>query len=656
MKRLVSLSLVAVASLYAAEAQLDTIGVESSKITEVAQNAQTSADLAQAISANVASIDMNRRSGIANDIYIRGQKRDNIAIEVDGTKVYGACPNRMDPPVSHILANQIDEVEVTEGPFDVTTFGNLVGGVKVTTKKPKKELYGELNLGYGAWDYKKVGATVSGGNDTVRVLVSASTESSEQYEDGDGRTIAGQIDKAIADGKAMAGNALQAKYKDMDAYEKKSIMAKTFVNVTDNQELQLSLTANRSDDIIYGNSQMDADYDDSNIYSIAYNISNINDTFQNVNLQYYASNVDHPMSTKFRNAGAMMYMTNQLETSMKGFKLKNDLSLIGHKILFGLDSSKRTWEGVRFMTTVATGARGMTSTSLTPTETKNNALFVKLDKSVNDFDISMGARYDATDITPTTGISKDYNSLSANVLATYNLCADKKLFAGIGQAYRVPDARELYMTSVANPNLNHTRNRELDLGYELNNETMNFKVKGFYSLLSDYMYYNATSTKFENVDATVYGAELTASYFASDDISIDSGISYKRGTKDNALAGQTDKDMADMAPLKGNVALNYEYMNNSLATLEVQASDEWDTIDSDNGEQRIGAWAIVNLKAKHTVNKHVELTLGVNNLFDETYTQSNTYKDLVLLTAGNSDVMLLNEPGRYLYTNLTVKY
>ena len=130
MNKIIPLSLIAVASIYAAEVKLAPISVESTVITEVAQNAQTSSDLAQALSTSVPSIDMNRRSAIANDIYIRGQKRDNISVVVDGTKVCGACVNRMDPPTSHILANQIDEIEVIEGPYDVENFGTLSGGIK----------------------------------------------------------------------------------------------------------------------------------------------------------------------------------------------------------------------------------------------------------------------------------------------------------------------------------------------------------------------------------------------------------------------------------------------------------------------------------------------------------------------------------------------
>lgn len=657
-KKIIFLSSVAI--LNANEFELPKISVESTIISEVSKNAQVSADLAQALSSSVPSIDMNRRSGIANDIYIRGQKRDNISVEVDATKVYGACVNRMDPPISHIITSQIDEVEVIEGPYDVETFGTLSGGVKVTTKQPTKDFHGELNLGYGSWDYKKIGVTASGGNDIIRLLVSASSESSEQYEDGNGDTIAQQIDKAILAGTAAAGNALQAKHHDMDAYDKKSVMLKTFITVTDNQELRLSYTANRSDDILYGNSQMDAAYDDSNIYSVGYDIKNLSDMYKNLNIQYYYSDVDHPMDTKFRVAGATNYMTNHLNTSMQGLKLKNSFEIDSYRLIVGLDGSRRMWEGEKYATNVATGVITPMGVSLTHTETENRALFAKVKKSIDNFDLSFGARYDSTEITPDAGQSRKYNAMSANLLTSYNIDKENKIFLGFGQASRVPDARELYMVMPqgGNANLNQTTNKEIDLGYEATTDMFGFKVKTFYSILKDYIYYNSTTGvngQFENVDAKVYGAELSASYFATDAITVDMGASYKRGKKDSALTGQTDTDLADMAPLRGNIAVNYEYMANSMATLEVQASESWKHIDIDNDEQKLASWAVLNMKVKHSVNKNIDFTLGVNNLFDKTYIVNNTSADLVLLSAG-SKTMLMNEFGRYIYTNLTVKF
>ena len=56
----------------------------------------------------------------------------------------------------------------------------------------------------------------------------------------------------------------------MKAYEKQSLMVKTVVNIADNQELELSLTKNESDNILYPSSPMDAVYDDSNLYTLSY--------------------------------------------------------------------------------------------------------------------------------------------------------------------------------------------------------------------------------------------------------------------------------------------------------------------------------------------------------------------------------------------------
>ncbi len=662
-KKIIPLSLVTVAILGASEVTLPNVNVESTMITEVSQNAQLSADLAQALSSSVPSIDMNRRSGIANDIYIRGQKRDNISVSVDGTKVCGACVNRMDPPTSHIVTNQIESVEVIEGPYDVENFGTLSGGLKITTKKPSLKPQGELNFGMGSWGYKKIGVSGSGGTERIRALISASYETSDQYKDGDGNTLADQVDNAIANGSAPATTAYQTQYHDVDSYAKKSIMTKLFIETLQNQELRLSYTGNRSDDVLYANSKMDAAYDDSNIYSIEYNIDDVTKEYKNINIQYYYSDVDHPMDTKYRKSGATpSYSTNHLKTSMQGIKLKNSFELENYKFLLGLDGSRRTWEGEKYSTSVTTGMVTPLGVSLTHTQTDNKAIFAKAEKSFGDLKIETGARFDTTDITPdaTSNIENDYTALSANILATYSLDAKNSIFLGVGSSARVPDARELYPivdNITGNQNLKQTKNRELDLGYEVKAESFTFKAKTFYSMLEDYIYLKHTSPTaytFENIDGTVYGVELSGSYFVTDAMTVDAGASYKRGKK-ASTATQSDRDLADMAPLRGKVALNYEYMNDSTATFEMQASDRWDNIDSNSGEQELSGWSIYNAKVKHTLSKNTDITVGVNNLLDTTYIQSNSYVDLILLNSSGT-TMLLNEPGRYFYTNINFKF
>ena len=678
MKKIIPLSLIAVASLYASEVQLSPIDVESTIITDVSSKAQKSADIAEALSVAVPSIDMSRRSGIANDILLRGQKRDNIAIEVDGTKVCGACPNRMDPPVSHVLANQIEEIEVIEGPYDVETFGVMSGAVKIKTKAPTQKLHGEVNFGYGSWNYMKVGATASGGNDIVKVLVSASSESSDQYQDGDGNTMSQQTKKhaasvpgtpATSPAKKMAvGMQYTPANEDIKAYQKRSIMTKAFVTITEDQELRLSYTNNKSDGVLYPNTPMDAVYDYSEIYSVAYNINNISDIYKNVNLEYYYSKVDHPMDNANRKSsgGPAGIITHHLDTSMEGLKLKNVFDIQNYELLVGLDGSERTWDGAYF-TSKPNPMNGRIS--IDDVSTENTAIFAKLDKTFGSLNFSVGARYDYTKIDPARSLnskhqkSNKYDALNANIFTSYNLDKENSLFLGVGQASRVPDARELYLVGknnveVGTETLKQATNTEIDLGYELQADIFSLKIKGFYSMYDDYIYYekNLAEHNFVNLDATIYGGELTGTAYATDTIWFDIGASYKKGTKDEVATVGESKNMADIAPLRGNLAGTWEYMNDSTLMAVVRSSDKWSDFDRTNGEQALSAWTVFDMKLKHAFNKNFDFTLGVNNLFDKTYAQSNTYADLTLITGGTGEIMLMNEPGRYVYTNLDFKF
>ena len=668
----VSIVTMAVSSALAAE-ELGIIEVESTKLSDVSGEEVKSADLAEALTKKVPSISIVRRSGIANDIILRGQKKDNINILIDNTKIYGACVNRMDPPTSHVLTNTIDSIEIIEGPYDVENFGTLSGAVKVTTKKPSEELKGEISLNMGSFDYRKAAATVSGGNDTVRFLLSVSSETSSQYEDGDGNTFAEQIENLNPTTNPAMDPRYKDEYRDIDAYEKSALLAKVFIDLAENQELRLSYTANRSDDVLYPSSKMDAIYDDSNIFNLEYSAKELGSYSKSLDVQYYSSDVEHPMSTFYRISSGTDSANEKisfLTTDMQGLKIKNSFDLSSSsELTIGVDTSVRNWDGTyegKGTSMMMTGNK-----SIDDVDTENAALFAEIEKKYTDVSVKAGLRYDDTSITPAGSLgqpSNDYSVLSANVFSNFQADANTRYFAGIGRASRVPDARELYfydamMHEIGTPTLDETINTEIDLGIEKSYDSFNIKTKLFYSWLTDYIYFNADkaampiqNNAFENIDATIYGLEISGAYFVSDEVYVDFGLAYQRGQKDEALVGQTDTDLAEIPPMKVNIALNYDYSNRNTASIELVAADAWDDFDSDNGEQAISGYGVVNVKLKHDVTKSFELTAGIDNIADKTYATTNTYKDLTLLFDGSGDVMLMNEPGRYFYVNGTYKF
>ena len=659
---LIALCVSVATSLYAQEMELGAVEVEeqitSTVVKDVAGEEVRSADLADALYKLDPDIQLIRRSGIANDIILRGLRKDNINVLIDGGKIYGGCPNRMDPPISHILSNNVDRIVVKEGPYDVENFGTLGGLIEVDTLAPEKELHGEGNLNVGSWGYRKIGARVSGGSDRVRVAVGASTESSGQYQDGDGKTLAEQVD-AFADRYPTAnGQRYAPMYHEMKAYKKKTAMAKLYMDVADNQELKLSYTINRSDDVLYPNSKMDAKKDDSDLLNVKYSAKAIGEYSKRLDIEFYNSWVYHPMGTYYRNAAMMMgVFENIMNSRIYGGKIKNEMDLLKGTLTYGYDGSKRRWEGHYASNGVPTGVF-----SINNAITENSALFMKYDKAVGSVELDAGVRYDMSSVNnddPAVS-GKDYYAFSGYLNGTYNIDESMRVFAGIGKSSRVPDGKELYFQDktgmyYGNPNLKQTSNYEVDLAIEKDFEEASLRVKSFYSKLKNFIAYNFTNKKYENVDAKLYGISVDAAYSINDYIYLEGGAAYQRGKKDTPLTGQRDRDLPNVLPLKANTAVVYDYDESLSAKLSAVMAKGWSDYDADNGEQKISGYTVFNLKVEKDITKRLEATLGVDNILDRTYAITNTYADMIL-TSGGGIPMLLNEPGRYYYCNLTYRY
>ncbi len=654
MKNKILISIILSNTLYSQNINLADINVvekvDSINLNDVSGQELKSADLGEALSKKDPDIVISRRSGIANDIILRGFKKDNINIIIDGGKIYGGCPNRMDPPISHVVTSNINSVIVNEGPYDVENFGTLGGNIKVDTKAPKSGFSGEANLNIGSFAYQKGSLTMQGGDQKVKALITISKEKSKQYKDGNGDKFDAQLKKA----KAPLANRYQPQYIDMDAFSKKSFLGKLYFNLNNNQKLKFSYTANRSDDVLYPNTPMDALKDDSDLYNFQYTIKNLSIYSKKLDFLYYYSKVVHPMSTRYKRASKIKgEVENDMLSKIAGGKIKNSFLFNNSYITYGLDYSKRTWDGY-----YNNGKK-----SIPNAITKNRAAFLDISSKVDKNSFRYGLRYDKSNITNDRGLKEpDFNSLNGYIFDSFDYDDSMSFFGGVGIAHRVPDGRELYFMKKGNligtPTLNQTKNSEIDLGVKKNFENSEFKLKLFYSRLSNYIYFNndLPKNKFVNIDAKIYGVKLSGLVMISDEFNFDYGISYLKGKKDSPLVGQTDTDLADITPLRGIFTLNYEPDMKTKASFELIAQKSWTSYDGDNGEQRISGFAIVNTKYQTMLNHSWILTLGMDNIFDKTYQSSNTYNDLTLVMTGGGKKIGLNNPGRYGYINLTYKF
>ncbi len=650
------------------QTQEKTQDEDSIKLENISKIEVKSADVAEAIAKNSPSVSLVRRSGIANDLIVRGLKKDNISILIDGTKIYGACPNRMDPPLSHVLANNIDYIEVKEG-NDVTAQGAMGASIKVHTLEPTKEFKGDMNVGVGRWGYRKLSTSLGGGLGDFRFWIGLSTESANQYQDGAGDDFAHQQDRYIANNPKAGGLAYKPDLRDMKAYTKSTMMGKIFWDITQNQTLKFSYTANRSKDILYPNTPMDADYDNSDLYNVDYEIRDLGEFSKKLNLQYYHTEVDHPMSNRNRKSSIKMgVVTHHLTTEVDGGKISNQFDYCNHSVELGADYSKRKWDGLYYKNGKLFPEAKMHS--IWSVETEDRGLYIKDKFQAGDFIWDLGLRYDSFEITtPRVGDrDREFNELTGNLMLTYILNQSTKIFAGVGSGYRVPDGKELYYRNkmgiaIGDDDLDGVRSYEFDAGVKYSCGDVALQLKGFYNYLKDDILYNSTGQniggkvygKYENVDAYIYGLEFSGGYRLSDKLITDFSLAWIEGKKESPLTGQSDKDLPEIPPLRATFGVDYMPSDTLTFRTEFQASSRWNKIDSDNGEQAIAGWGVVNLKLKKSWGEHFEITAGVDNLFDQKYRVSNSYKDLTLITGGD-EVMLLNEPGRYTYINFRYKF
>lgn len=686
MKKLTLLSLAAVAALATESITIQKITIEASASKADAKNVSADemvkfsrqSDLGEMLSNTLPEITLVRNSGVGNDIILRGFRKDNINVTIDDAKVCGACPNRMDPPAMHVSSSQIASIEVQEGPFDVTQFGSLGGKINVVTKDPEKGVHGEVSATLGSFDYRRISTTIEGGNDTVQALVGFSRETSGQYKDGEGRTLTEQTNHLLPSTPTLYPQEYKSSYADANAYDRNSYWGKIIGRLGDNQKLTLGFFADRADDVLYPRYKMDAQVDDTDMFNLKYQLFNLSDFSDELKIEGYHSKVTHVMGTDFRVGMAPMYaiMVAPVDATIKGASIENTLTVAGTKVSVGLDGSVRNWNGTKYSKSNPSAINIL----IPDVATTNIALYAKALKTIGNYEISSGVRYDDTTINPNQSLAlvdanttvnktfltnmkdRDYNNVSANLMAKYNYSPTTNVFLGAGQSIRVPDAKELYWVASGNTNLNETINREIDLGAE--HTAGNFHIKGtvFYSDLKDfiYQYKNAAgTTTWANIDARIVGFDLQADYLLSNEWRIESGAAYQKGTKKDtaqlvSTTTQTDKDLAEIPPLKGRMALVFDNSIHYAMAEWIGAQNQ--TIDADNGEKDINGYALLNLKYGAELGNGFSLSTGINNFFNRTYAVNNGYIGNELITGTGVDPLVLNEPGRNFYATLGYKF
>lgn len=667
MKRTLSLCVTLASALFAADAALEPIVVTGSHESPALNAAM---DLAQE-----PGVDMRRTTGKPQEITIRGLGGEDISITGEGAATHGACPNRMDPPLSHLNTAKIEGYEITKGPYNVRQIGTLGGSAEARFKPLPDQTVLEAEMAAGSYDRRDISIYGGGGNGFFGIAAGYQKSEAGIYKDGDGNYA--------TDG---ATPAYKTDIEDKKAYIKQG----TFVQAgfrAGGIKTVVEYDTLTTDHALFPNRPMDETQTDTTQKALT--LEGTEGVLSGLKIKLYQNNVEHVMDNHTFRTGATMEMDAKGESAVSGVRLSKTFSLGNNGFEVGAEQMTRTWEIARY---AAADGTLRPNGRMIDAETSLTGLYAVANIPVKeDCKLEAGLRMDSVKIEdsnqnlitsgPNTGknmieaIGNKYeDSVSDTLVSAYvkrvqELAGGLRFTAALGTAQRPLAPNEVYIQQAGgmmamtgqvpvgtqgNPDLKSPKNSQIDLGIEGKGGPLDFKAGVYYAVLSDYVYEtNVTAVNnnktYTNIDATMKGIDLSARYRISGDFSLKAMAAWQQGEKDKSDNGS--KNLAGIPPLRYSLHALYEQPKWKVS-LEMDAAAKDTDNDEGLGEVKMDGYTVYNLRAEATLGKGFTLLAGIENLTDETYALYNAYSPDPI----NGTVGVLPEPGRTLYASVKYRF
>ncbi|KAA5925083.1 TonB-dependent copper receptor [Achromobacter xylosoxidans] len=608
-----------------------------------------------------------RNGGTNGDPVLRGMFGSRLNILTDGTSMPGACPARMDAPSSYISPENFDKLTVIKGPQTVLWGpGASAGTIKFDRDSPHftepgVRFDGSLQGGSNGRNDQAADLTV--GNDKVYTRFTANHSHSQDYKDGDGNTVPSRWDKWNAD---------------------------VTLGFTPDPDTVYELTAGTGDgQARYAGRGMDGSQFKRESFGLRAEKRNLGGMLDKLEAQLYYNYADHVMDNytlrKPDPHGMMpMAMASNVDRATWGgriagtWNLAPDLSLVT-----GLDFQQSRHRSRKGSAKVSYRANSW----IKDASFANTGVFGELTwHAADDSRVIGGARVDwasAKDFrretgsrmmlrpNPTAGERRNDTLPSGFLRYERDLAAlPATVYIGLGHAERFPDYWELFSpTKGPDGSVNAFRGvkpektTQLDLGAQYKTDTLDAWVSGYAGYVDDFILFDygkggmggmGATAQARNVDARIAGGELGVSYQVAPRWKLGGTLAYAWGQ--NRSDG---RPMPQMPPLEARLSAAYDDGTWSAGALwrvvaaqRRYALEQGNVVSKDFGPS--AGFGVFSLNGGYAFSKQVQLSLGVDNLFDKTYAEHlNLAGDAGFGFAANT---AFNEPGRTFWARLSFKY
>lgn len=452
----------------------------------------------------------------------------------------------------------------------------------------------------------------------------------------------------------------------------------------DNTALELSL-AKSDGRASYADRTMDGSKFARDNVGIKFDKKNLSPLFAKVEAHIYRNYIDHVMDNyTMRATAANNFMVSNPDRETTGGRIATTLSLSElTKLIVGLDNQRnihtsRTNTPGNMASAAAATAAYLAKARAADMSFDQTGLFGEATHYVaQDSRVVGGLRVDwhsATD-SRTVANSSTSGRTDKTTLKSYFGRYEHDMagglgtfYAGLGHAERTPDFWERYKTTVlgstttANSSffIKPEKTTQLDVGTSWKSGAWSGSVSGFYGKVSDYILLNWTNATAQarNISATTMGAEADASYRISSNWKADATLAYVRANNDT-----DNKPLAQQPPLEVRLGGTYDDKTYSFGVLaRLVAEQTRFDINSgnivNNGKDlgRTGGFGIFSLNAGWRPSKIVQLTGGIDNLFDKVYSENLNKGGAAITGFATLANVRLNEPGRNLWLKANIAF
>ncbi|MEK6202812.1 MAG: TonB-dependent receptor [Psychrobacter sp.] len=614
----------------------------------------------------VPGVSVGGTSSVNQRIRVRGLDDTNLKVTIDGARQEGALFYHMGDIT--IDPDLLKQAEVAVGNNSVTLGNDALGGAvafetvdAADLLKPNQKIGAKVNLGYGSNnDELLTSATVYGApTENIDLLAYYGKRDTSSGKDGSGREL-------------------------FEDSESESILLKAGANITDDHRIGASFSRTEKDGIFPFRPDFPSLSDEPIPQKISRDTYTLDHTYNPVNqLVDVDTNIYHTETQILRDSDNVGNFDFDAQVKTTGGKIQNT-SVIDSNIIEGIKGTHKLIAGVEHYKKESEMVRDGTAAG--SDEATNTSVYLEDQWQMGKLSLTPGVRYDRYESPEFVSGGKTYDNVVGALAASYEIAPRTQVFASYTQLFNGPDLSQTVFNddgagTYANNDLKAEEGSNAEVGIAttlrgltIADDALQLSGKYFVTDIENYQQFIRTGDRAgryglncdtgargssgnlqdcqgtinSDEDYEIKGVELAANYTTRN---FGMGLSYSRARSEGDETGDSIPSVSGGTADSGDrYMVNLNYAPTDIVDLGWRST--YVASVTDNNQDTKPNYDVHDIFMTYTPTQieGIQATLGVYNIFDETYASHSSR-----LNATN-DASTDFDMGRNVKTSLTYQF